>query len=417
MDFFEVHEYDPFDENCFEFVNWDDNNVMLSDWHTGDDHMLTFNDLSLPINDIIKRIRTLKMKLSHDGCMINAEQSQRALERKNAMYTDVECFMIQANQDNTYDDMGDELALAVHLGNCELGSECVKQQHFTIIPLMNEWLLIANHVLNMTHQLSLELFFDDDFDVAEWLRDEIIIRLVDVPTAASYREKDGIWDYTRDLDNRDSSDKNDYIEWYYASCLTSRQHEILDASRVAHNRRVDEYENGGAPIRHRYPFTLLGSPRSVLHSYTRDITPTPSMPRRPENHSEDSMPALGTVSRSISSHSSPSVSASIPALEPVQTLDLSTEESLPGLIDAPPTSVSPSEARRRPQSRSSYPSMRRAPCITQSPKFIYLIYRWLKDGDTVGSLWFVFWVEIAFLAGACGGACLTVEVFGLVKGC
>ena len=70
---------------------------------------------------------------------------------------------------SVYDDIADRLGETVHTIYCDLISPCVPQQQFMILLLVNNWVIIANHVLNITHKIMFDLFFDTELDIAEWL--------------------------------------------------------------------------------------------------------------------------------------------------------------------------------------------------------------------------------------------------------
>ncbi|KIJ34028.1 hypothetical protein M422DRAFT_263986 [Sphaerobolus stellatus SS14] len=317
-DFFGVPEYDIFDENRFELDEFDMTHLILYDWHTGDDHLIDVGVLCQPINNIVNYIRSEKVRLQLAGCLIDREQALRALGRSedsssnmqnrntvfcgmthvlpNENYSDSESEDLQrayspesnasssAGSDSLlisqeiYDDIADHAGTYIeYYGECRILSPCVPQQRFTIVPTQFNKISIADHVLNMVHEVAFDDFFETDFYICDFLREEILMRENEIPLTAVYTGDSlhGLWDndWIQDHWENLSDDEMDDADINPLQ-LNPLQARVRGLAIMAHDRRISEYENGG-------PTNLLFPIKGALYQllFTSHLIPFPARPK------------------------------------------------------------------------------------------------------------------------------------------
>jgi len=289
-DFFGVPEYDPFQKRRFTIDNFDPTHLCLYDWHTGDSHLLDTEMLSKSPKEIIEHIRKEKLLLMLNDDLITKETALRVVEQNNQSIP-IQCSManvpsgsqspsdstpkqnkndgsseessgdeaLDNNEDalsvfqETYDEMADRLGRIEYVGDCNVLSTYQPTERFTVVPVSFRLIMIADHILNMTHQISFDELFESDFDLNEWVRDEVLCRDEDIPLSAVYFG-DGLWDNTwltePEEEFVDSDEEHNYDNPLE---LNSKQLTIRRLASLAHNRRVTEYERYGTNIRNRFP--------------------------------------------------------------------------------------------------------------------------------------------------------------------
>ena len=94
-----------------------------------------------------------------------------------------------------YDDIADRMGEHVEIEYRTIFDDFGPEQHFTIVPVSTTLIVISNHIYNITHNLTFEEFFLENFDLAEWFHKEILLHEDEIPlTATQFR--DGLWDNT-----------------------------------------------------------------------------------------------------------------------------------------------------------------------------------------------------------------------------
>jgi len=138
--------------------------------------------------------------------------------------------------------------------------------------------MIIDHILNMIHDITFDEFFAPNFDLNEWIRDEIIIRDDEVPLT-SIHFGNGLWDCTWAIElEEESLSDNEDKEIDHPLQLNSRQQAAYDLATEAANRRVNEFEKYGTEIRTRYPpltRELMVRRRRAQRDQQNSPTPTP----------------------------------------------------------------------------------------------------------------------------------------------
>jgi len=290
-DFFGVKSYDPYDPRRFTIDKFDPTHLCLYDWHTGDDHLLDAEILAKSPVEIIKHIRKEKLLLMLNDDLITKEIALKAL--KNTM---LECSMADLPPDETppplisvessdngksdtksegtcnsseesnnydalgvlqetYDQIADHLGEIEYLGDCQVQTIYRPSERFTIVPIGPQLIMIADHILNMIHNIKYDEFFTTDFNLNEWIRDEIIIRDDEIPLT-SIHFGNGLWDNTWAIEPEEEElllCENEDEELDNPLQLNLRQRAIYDLATAAANRRVNEFEKFGTNIRQRYP--------------------------------------------------------------------------------------------------------------------------------------------------------------------
>ncbi|KIJ42983.1 hypothetical protein M422DRAFT_253778 [Sphaerobolus stellatus SS14] len=211
--------------------------LILYDWHTGDDHLIDVRVLRQPINNIVNYIRSEKVRLQLAGCLIDREQALRALGHSedspsnlqnpntvfcrmshlssNGNYSEGESEDLQRSyspksnasssagsdalliSQEIYNDIADHAGTHIeYYGECRILSPCVHQQRFTIVPTHFNKVSIADHVLNMVHEVAFDEFFEIDIYICDFIREEILLRDNEVPLTAVYTSDSlhGLWD-------------------------------------------------------------------------------------------------------------------------------------------------------------------------------------------------------------------------------
>ncbi|KIJ23775.1 hypothetical protein M422DRAFT_275579 [Sphaerobolus stellatus SS14] len=333
-DFFGVPEYDPYEWKQFKIDKFDDAHLILYDWHTGDDHLLDTGLLMQSTNNIIEHIRLEKLRMSSEGTLINELQAVRALERTkenifgicSSSTLELSCAAAElesvsdeqndslasissknSNSDTlavfqeVYDDIANILGELVHFGDCVLQSPCLLQQHFTIVPTQFNRISIADHVLNIVHTVSSDQFFNPNFNVAEFITNEIRNRVDDIPLTALYTgdSEYGLWENDWIIDPWDEIDNDDVI--------------------LAHNQRVDELIENETIIQLRFPAI------EHYHCISPNSPECLTFSTRGESNQQEGVKSHSSSHSVLDLKSLSSSEESLPALEHIELL--AVEES------------------------------------------------------------------------------------------
>ena len=156
---------------------------------------------------------------------------------------------------------------------CTVLDDFDSEQRFTIVPVSEILIIISDHIYNMTHEITFEKFFAGDFDLAEWLREEILLREDEIALTAT-RFGDGLWDNTWTEESGEESHDDKWEDQVNNPLhLNTRQSETYRLATVAHNRQVDEFEDYGTPIRRRFPLLPLRGSRTEVRPGSQSSMP------------------------------------------------------------------------------------------------------------------------------------------------
>jgi len=84
-----------------------------------------------------------------------------------------------------YDDIADRMDEHVKIEYCTVFDDFGPEQCFTIVPVSTTLIVISDHIYNMTHKLTFEEFFTENFDLTEWLHKEILLHEDEIPLTAT----------------------------------------------------------------------------------------------------------------------------------------------------------------------------------------------------------------------------------------
>ncbi|KIJ40600.1 hypothetical protein M422DRAFT_256572 [Sphaerobolus stellatus SS14] len=287
-DIIDIPEIDPLDINKFEIEEWG-NALILHDWHTGDDHLLTDEILDNDISDIINGIKTEKLCLLLDNSMLRNEDTLASVGRGNKELFHIpdkllnpDCTMAEGSKN----EVDSEMCLP----------KLVTISEFSIADDEARWsdnMLKSSNETSDAEQVSQEIYdvvadilaakvntgFCNIRDTGEWLKLEIIGREIEVLLTTVYIG-DGLWDNDWiDIPWEENSD--DEIDMADNSLrLNPFQISVHYYANLAHNWRITEYEAGGPPIHNRFP--EIGPERINI---SEDVT-------RRDSKSEISIPKL-----------------------------------------------------------------------------------------------------------------------------